>query len=59
MPQGLPAPTGPMPPVTEPLVPVVPPANAAPVSTASQIFAGPYGGAGADGAGDPAAHCPA
>ena len=46
MPQGLPAPTGPMPPVTEPLVPVVPPANAAPVSTASQIFAGPYPGAG-------------
>ena len=32
-----------MPPVTEPVVPVVPPANAAPVSTASQIFAGPYG----------------
>jgi virulence factor Mce-like protein len=40
----LPEPNGPMPPVTEPLVPVVPPANAAPVSTASQIFAGPYGG---------------
>jgi phospholipid/cholesterol/gamma-HCH transport system substrate-binding protein len=44
--QGLPAPTGAMPPVTEPLVPMVPPANAAPVSTASQIFAGPYPGAG-------------
>jgi virulence factor Mce-like protein len=43
---GLPAPTGPMPPVTEPLVPMVPPANAAPVSTASQFFAGPYPGAG-------------
>jgi hypothetical protein len=43
---GLPAPAGPMPPVTEPLVPMVPPANAAPVSTASQIFAGPYPGAG-------------
>jgi phospholipid/cholesterol/gamma-HCH transport system substrate-binding protein len=42
-PEGLPPPSGPMPPVTEPLVPVVPPANAAPVSTASQIFAGPYG----------------
>jgi phospholipid/cholesterol/gamma-HCH transport system substrate-binding protein len=54
-PQGLPAPTGPMPPVTEPLVPVVPPANAAPVSTASQIFAGPYGGAGAPTPGGPAA----
>ena len=39
-----PAPSGPMPPVTEPLVPVAPPANAAPVSTTSQIFAGPYGG---------------
>jgi phospholipid/cholesterol/gamma-HCH transport system substrate-binding protein len=45
-PPGLPAPTGPMPPVTEPLVPMVPPSNAAPVSTASQIFAGPYPGAG-------------
>jgi hypothetical protein len=45
-PPGLPAPTGPMPPVTEPLVPRVPPANAAPVSTASQFFAGPYPGAG-------------
>jgi phospholipid/cholesterol/gamma-HCH transport system substrate-binding protein len=43
---GLPPPTGPMPPVTEPLVPMVPPSNAAPVSTASQIFAGPYPGAG-------------
>jgi phospholipid/cholesterol/gamma-HCH transport system substrate-binding protein len=46
MPPGLPAPTGPMPPVSEPLVPMVPPANAAPVSTAAQIFAGPYPGAG-------------
>jgi virulence factor Mce-like protein len=46
MPPGLPPPTGPMPPVTQPLVPMVPPANAAPVSTASQIFAGPYPGAG-------------
>jgi phospholipid/cholesterol/gamma-HCH transport system substrate-binding protein len=45
-PEPLPAPTGPMPPVTEPLVPMVPPANAAPVSSASQIFAGPYPGAG-------------
>jgi phospholipid/cholesterol/gamma-HCH transport system substrate-binding protein len=36
-------PDGPMPPVTEALVPVVPPANAAPVTTSSQIFAGPYG----------------
>jgi phospholipid/cholesterol/gamma-HCH transport system substrate-binding protein len=45
-PAGVPAPSGPMPPVTEPLVPMVPPANAAPVSTASQIFAGPYPGAG-------------
>jgi len=43
---GLPPPTGAMPPVTEPLVPMVPPADAAPVSTASQIFAGPYPGAG-------------
>jgi hypothetical protein len=55
MPQGLPAPTGPMPPVTEPLVPVVPPANAAPVSTASEIFAGPYGGSGAPTPGAPTA----
>jgi phospholipid/cholesterol/gamma-HCH transport system substrate-binding protein len=46
MPPGLPEPTGPMPPVTEPLVPMVPPANAAPVSTATQFFAGPYPGAG-------------
>ncbi len=45
-PPSLPPPTGQMPPVTEPLVPMVPPANAAPVSTASQIFAGPYPGAG-------------
>jgi ABC-type transporter Mla subunit MlaD len=45
-PQGLPAPTGPMPAVTEPLVPMVPPSNAAPVSTASEIFAGPFPGAG-------------
>lgn len=36
-------PSGPMPAVTEPLVPVAPPANAAPVSTSSQLFAGPYG----------------
>ncbi|MFG1932537.1 MCE family protein [Mycobacterium sp. NPDC048908] len=35
-------PSGPMPAVTEPLVPVVPPANAAPVTTSSQVFAGPY-----------------
>jgi phospholipid/cholesterol/gamma-HCH transport system substrate-binding protein len=33
---------GAMPPVTEPLVPMVPPANAAPMSTSSQVFAGPY-----------------
>jgi phospholipid/cholesterol/gamma-HCH transport system substrate-binding protein len=51
----LPEPTGSMPPVTEPLVPVVPPANAAPVSTASQVFAGPYGGVGAPTLGFPAA----
>jgi ABC-type transporter Mla subunit MlaD len=56
MPQALPAPTGPMPPVTEPLVPVVPPANAAPVSAASQIFAGPYPGAGPAAPAIPA-HC--
>ena len=36
-------PSGPMPAVSEPLVPMVPPATAAPVTTASQIFAGPYG----------------
>ena len=36
-----------MPAVTEPLVPMVPPATAAPVTTASQIFAGPYGPEGA------------
>jgi phospholipid/cholesterol/gamma-HCH transport system substrate-binding protein len=36
-------PGGPMPPVTEPLVPMVPPVTAAPVTTASQIFAGPFG----------------
>jgi virulence factor Mce-like protein len=45
-----PAPDEPMPPVTEPLVPVVPRAtlsNAGPTAgiTKSQIFAGPYGGA--------------
>ena len=34
--------SGQMPPVTEPVVPVVPPATAAPVTTASQLFAGPY-----------------
>jgi virulence factor Mce-like protein len=37
------APSGPMPPVTEPLVPVAPPANTAPVTTSSEVFAGPYG----------------
>jgi phospholipid/cholesterol/gamma-HCH transport system substrate-binding protein len=36
-------PSEPMPAVSEPLVPMVPPATAAPVTTASQIFAGPYG----------------
>jgi virulence factor Mce-like protein len=37
------APTsGPMPAVTEPLVPVAPPANVAPVTTSSQVFAGPF-----------------
>jgi virulence factor Mce-like protein len=37
-----PPPEGAMPPVTEPLVPMVPPANAAPVTTSSLPFAGPY-----------------
>jgi virulence factor Mce-like protein len=37
------APSGPMPPVTEPVVPVTPPATTAPVTTSSQFFAGPYG----------------
>jgi virulence factor Mce-like protein len=41
------APSGPMPTVTEPLVPMVPPANAAPVTTSSQIFAGPFAAGGA------------
>jgi phospholipid/cholesterol/gamma-HCH transport system substrate-binding protein len=36
------APSGPMPPVTEPVVPVTPPATTAPVTTSSQVFAGPY-----------------
>ncbi len=36
------APSGQMPPVTEPVVPVVPPATMAPVTTSSQVFAGPY-----------------
>ncbi|GAC1400937.1 MAG: MCE family protein [Mycobacterium sp.] len=36
-------PGGPMPPVTEPLVPVAPPADAAPVTATAQVFAGPYG----------------
>jgi virulence factor Mce-like protein len=35
-------PSGPMPAVTEPLVPVAPPANVAPVTTSSQVFAGPF-----------------
>jgi phospholipid/cholesterol/gamma-HCH transport system substrate-binding protein len=39
-PQALPS--GPMPPVSEPLVPMVPPANSAPVVNSSQVFAGPY-----------------
>jgi phospholipid/cholesterol/gamma-HCH transport system substrate-binding protein len=58
-PEPLPAPTGPMPPVTEPLVPMVPPANAAPVSSASQIFAGPYPGAGPSAPAIPEALLPA
>ena len=37
------APSGPMPPVTGPVVPVTPPATTAPVTTSSQVFAGPYG----------------
>jgi virulence factor Mce-like protein len=36
------APSGPMPPVTEPLVPMVPSANTAPVVTSAELFAGPY-----------------
>jgi phospholipid/cholesterol/gamma-HCH transport system substrate-binding protein len=36
------APSGPMPPVTEPLVPMVPSANTAPVVTPAELFAGPY-----------------
>ncbi|ULE31783.1 MCE family protein [Mycobacterium sp. IDR2000157661] len=42
LPPPLPAPSGPMPPVTGPVVPVEPPANTAPVTTSSQLFAGPY-----------------
>jgi phospholipid/cholesterol/gamma-HCH transport system substrate-binding protein len=45
LPPPQPPPSGPMPPVTEPLVPITPPANTAPVSTSSQVFAGPYGAA--------------
>jgi phospholipid/cholesterol/gamma-HCH transport system substrate-binding protein len=47
-----------MPPVTVPLLPVAPPPTlpgAAPVSTSSQVFAGPYG---AEAPPDPAAPAP-